>query len=431
MHRRDVCGVALLALAACGSVNEPTIAPGWTAAEAAKPLHRSDCVRLALAWAPGAAAWKARRDAAEAELRQAKTLPNPSLLVEWEDFGILSAAGSLVQTTYSLGIALSDLFSTSGRGTAATHARDAVIADLLAERRNLALDVCRAYDQLLAARKGAELAKRLAANQQRARDAVARRVRVGLEAGVDLQRAEVEVMEAEAEAAQKHNEARAQELALAFALGFARPVELQLADDLITEIEAPVGDLEALLATAAETRPEIAAAKARYESELERLHLAASPVRFLPTVAPGYRTLDGEHLGVASLDLELPVFDTGSARIAAQDAGLLAAAAAMRKAAQATAQDVAAAAQQWTAAQAFLHEHAEPLAARRRTLRADLERLFEAGQASFDTMLVARRDELRAEQTRLTAALSLSEAAWPLRVDTVLSELDASVRERK
>ncbi len=177
---------------------------------------------------------------------------------------------------------------------------------------------------------------------------------------------------------------------------------------------------------AAASRPEIAAAEARYRAELERLQLAASRVQFLPTILPAYRSLDGMSLGVASIEFQVPLFDAGGAEVAARDAGLLLAAAELQKVAHATARDVAAAAQGTAAARAFLHDHAEPVAAKRTALRAGAERLFEAGQVNFDELLTTRRDEVRARQALLDAALALSEAGWPLRVDTVLEKVEPS-----
>ncbi len=94
MRACDVAIAGLVLLVACGSVHEPVVAAGWVPAEAARPLHREDCVRLAVDFAPNAATWKARLDGAEAQLSQASKLPNPTFNINWEDFGLLSATGS-------------------------------------------------------------------------------------------------------------------------------------------------------------------------------------------------------------------------------------------------------------------------------------------------------------------------------------------------
>src|SRR5207247_2357893 len=124
--------------------------------------------------------------------------------------------------------------------------------------------------------------------------AVDRFVVSGLAARVELERAEAELQTARAARARAENEARAKELALAFALGFERPVELELADPPTSESPLESAELESLLAQAAERRPELAAARGHYEAELERLKLQASRVRFLPTVGAGYRTESGD-----------------------------------------------------------------------------------------------------------------------------------------
>ena len=137
----------LLALAACGTVEEPKLAPAWSEADAARPLTHADCVRLATRSASTAAAWEARRRAAEAALRQAGKLPNPTLAASWEDFGLGSGGGPL-QQTFSLGMALEAVFARGRREAAASHALLAELADLQAEEARLAREVGQGYDAL-------------------------------------------------------------------------------------------------------------------------------------------------------------------------------------------------------------------------------------------------------------------------------------------
>lgn len=412
--------LCLLLAAGCRSVTEPTVAPGWAAHDAAAPLTRAACVDLALRWAPNAQAWRARLLAAHAALAQAGTLQNPSLKIDWEDFGLFTAVpGVPLQQTFALGVVLEDLFARGRREAAARHDVEAALADVLAERRQLALEVCVAYDRLVAARSRVDLLREAQGVAERQRAATARNVAAGLVAAIALDRATADVAEAAAARARQEGEARAQELSFAFALGFDRPVTVRLAEPLAPPV-APPDDLVAVLAHAVNTRPELTAATARYQAQLERLHVAASPIRFLPGIGGGIRTNDGNRLGVASLDVALPIFDDGAAGFAAEDAGLLAAAAELRRVAQAIATEAALAAEHSTSAQLFLEQHARALARLRRDLRERAQRLFEAGEVDFDTSLLTIRDEVRARLDLLDAELAATDAAWPLRIDALL-----------
>src|SRR5689334_18384282 len=96
-----------LGLHGCSELVEPRLAPGWTAADAAHPLTHADCVELAVNFAPTAAAWQARLDAAQAALDQASCLPNPLLGITAEGFGWFhSVPASALTTTISLGMEL-------------------------------------------------------------------------------------------------------------------------------------------------------------------------------------------------------------------------------------------------------------------------------------------------------------------------------------
>lgn len=428
MHRRDrviALGCALAALCGCGTVEEPVIAPGWDAVRADHPLSRAECVQLALDFAPTAAQWRARLDAAGARLDQASRSANPTLGAEWEDFGLSRNAVTALQTTFPLGIALADVFSRARRQSVANHELAAVVADLLTERRTLALSVCTTYDELVAARQALALATELTGIADRAQSAAARRVEVGLDAPVVLARAETEAAELRAQLVLEDDEVRSKEMAFSFALGFRRPVALRLADELLPIPATDETDFEILLADAARTRPELAAASARYAAALDEARLTASPVRFLPRIAGGPRTNGGHLFGIASLEVELPIFDRGEAERAANSAALLVAAAELRLAAHEVTREVLTAAALATDARRFLHDHALPLAERRRDLRSRSEQLFAAGEIDFDALLAAMRDEVRARREALRARAAVGTLAWPLAIDEWLAGIGA------
>ena len=408
--------------AACRAVEEPSIAPGWEASAAEHPLGHDDCVRLALSAAPTAAAWRARLDEARAALREARTLPNPSLEGSWEDFGVpWGPTSAPLQQTYSLAESLADVVARPRRTAAARYELAATEADLRAERQSLASGVSGAYDDLVEARQRVDLERELLAIAERERAAAEAQVRSGLYARVTLERAEAELMQARGELAKAEAEARARELELAYALGFERPVALELSEPMSAPGPEAALDREAQLAAAARRRPELTAAEARYRAQLERAKLAAGPVRFLPRVSAGARDTGGEASGVATLDVELPVFDRGGAAFDRERAALLAGAADLRTTARAVASDVDRASERLASAQGYLRDHALAMEARRRSLREAVERLLPAGEASWEELIQARRDEVAASLERLAAERALAGAALDLR--TALGEL--------
>jgi outer membrane protein TolC len=406
--RRELLAVVLAFAAGCGSVTEPVIDPDWTGTDAAKPLTHADCVRLATQSAPTAAAWRARLLSAQAALRQAKTLPNPTFSAGWEDIGVRDTN---VQQTFSLAYELQAIFARPRLEAAAQHDLDAARADLLAEKTKLAADVCRAYDGLVAARAHAALAKEIVDVAERGHDAALRFVAAGEKSRFDADRAEAEVASARAALAKAESDARAEELALAFAVGFARPVALQLADGMTPAPSA--AEPEELLVAAANARPEIAAAAARYAAQLERAHLAAERLQFLPAPNGGWRTTGSEQSWVAGLDVQIPLFDSGGAAVDAASADLLAAAAALRRTTRDVGGEVIAAYRRSADADQYLATHARPLADKRRALREESARLFAAGEAEFADLLQSFRDEIDARG----ALLDADAAAAAARVD--------------
>ncbi len=401
----------LLALAGCkATIVEPTLPPAWPESAAQRPLTRADCISLAAGSAPTAAAWEARRLAARARLDQASRLPNPTLSLGWEDFGLNQAAtGSTVQSTLSLALALADVAARKRRKHAAQAELLAEEADLRAERAQLAADVCLAYDELVVARARAALHAELTDVAGMQAHDVGRFVENGLLPRLDLERAVAEGRQAQADFVGASTRARALELEFAFALGFERPVALALAEPLAAGGNAGAGGtvsslpLAELLAVAAAARPELAAARARYEAERERLSLAAERVQFMPTIGAGPRTLGDEVLGVASIDVELSLFDSGAVAEHEQQAALLGAASALRAAAHAVALQVCTTLGRSQAAEAFIRDHARDLAARRRGLRERTERLFHDGEAEFADLVLARRDEVQSRVALLDA----------------------------
>lgn len=417
--RRIVRWVIPLCIAFGCAAPEIELPSAHDPALAQKPLSRADCIRLASESAPTTTAWAARIAAAQAALARTQTLPNPTLLLEWEDLGLDHGPTPVPATkTRSVFVPLVQLLAMPWRIDAAEFDLAAEAAAVEADRLKLAARVAHDYDAVVAARERVALFRELRTLAEYQRRAVDRFVAVGEMARLAADRAAAEVDDAAAEQAAAEVEERVLAIEFAVALGFDRPVDLTLTDALITDLAPEPAALEDLLDAAAHSRPEIAAATARYRATLERARLADLRIELLPTIGVGERRQGTSESQVASIEIGIPIFDRGQNAITETSAAVLAAAADLRAAARSVSAEVASAREKTLATTALLHDHAAPLAERRRALSTATERLFINGEATFDDLIAVQRDEVKARVNRLDAIVAIASA----RVD-----LDAAV----
>ena len=394
----------VLGAVGCRTVEEPVLPASWSEAEVDHALSHAECVALALRSAPTAAAFRARLDLARAALAQAGALPNPGLALSWEEFRLpLLATSTQVQSTVGLGWALDEVFTRDARESVARHELLAERASLQAEAGRLAVEVAGAYDALVDARARVALLARRAAQADQAREVAASTARAGLGSVLDAPRADADWAQARADRALAEADADRLQLALGYALGLARPAALELAEGRSEPPSVDLDDELALLDEAAAARPELQAARERYAAALERCQLVGGAARLLPTVGLGARRTGSATTGVASIDVQLPVFDSGGPAFAQQEALLLDAAAELRAAARSVTQQVREAGRRLAWADAWLHDHADDLVRRHVTLSEHAARLFAAGEVGFDEVSSTRRAALDAELSRLDA----------------------------
>jgi cobalt-zinc-cadmium efflux system outer membrane protein len=287
-------------------------------------------------------------------------------------------------------------------------------AALVIERRDLVAEVRHAYDQLVAARERVRLREDLVAAAERQRTVAERLVSLGLSARIEADRAATEGLQAEADLARAESEARIQELALAYALGFESPVTLALSEPMTSLEQDQIEAASAEAPAAIVARPEVAVAKARYDEALAHTELAANRIQLLPTVSAGYRRAESSDLGVAGFEIPVPLFDTGAAAEDEQSAALLAAASNLEQAVRRAGAEMLQAAARARAARDLLTKHAQRLADRRHDLATASERLFAAGEIPYDSVLLARRDEITARLDLLEARATAAAASVDL-----------------
>ncbi|MEZ6003515.1 MAG: TolC family protein [Planctomycetota bacterium] len=263
--------------------------------------------------------------------------------------------------------------------------------ELRVERQTVAVGVALAFEGLLLARRRVLLLEEAQSLLEGEVEAVKELIAAGLLPAIDRQRAATESLAGAAELADAQHEARLLEVEFAFALGFERPVELELDDSSPLMELADTPDLESLLVSAAAARPELRAAEARYRARLERLHLEASGLRYLPQIGLGQKTESGDPTLFASLAVELPVFDTARESFAKGNAELKEAAAGVRAAAHEVSRDVCTAEAEVRLLQDQLVSIRRPLLQQREQLAEQARLLFEAGELEYLDYLSSRR----------------------------------------
>lgn len=376
------------------------------------PWSRARCVAAAIEAAPTAEAWRARLDHAHALAAQCSAWPNPSIHLEWED--LAAPQGVPIQTTVSILESLSALATRSAHAAEAEGEREAVAHDVDAERIWISGQVLHEYDHVLIARARTKLARDAVIERQKVADAVVELAAAGEAAYVDVSLASNDLDHARTDLAESIRSERETELALAFALGFERPVALELSEPL--QLEVDDRDLESMLRIAADTRPELAAALARCRTRCEASENTHRRLSFLPTMTVGRRSADGTISGVASIEVELPLFDRGDAAADASDAAALLASADVARVARDVTQQVVAARERSIDAHAAL-DRARSTVERRRHLVEDCEILFGAGEASLTQvqaahveLVTARKDLLDATAAAAAARVDLEAA---------------------
>jgi outer membrane protein len=320
--RRRLAPVALFAL---GSLAAATAAR----AESEAPLTLREAQEFALAHHPVLQAAELRARAAEQGIREARAAFFPQVTanatgVAAGDSTRIAASGGLNNPTVfqreSNGLLVSQLITDFGRTSNLTsstrYQAESVAQTARATRAGVLLDVNRAFFGVL----GAEALLRVAEGTVKARDLVLERVRALAEAklksGLDVSFAEVGL--GEGRLLQLRAEARLRET-----LGTPDSVPRALAEEPLPG--APEGDVETLVRSAWERRPEMLAARAQTEGA-RRLASAEKAAQFPVIAALGavgfspYRDVRlSSTYGAAGINLSLPVFNGG--RLSARQEG--------------------------------------------------------------------------------------------------------------
>lgn len=324
-----------LLLAGCSGAPEPLPYPDLEARdhrfapparrEAAPLLDKSeltleDALAITEALHPGLAWERTSLDVAAAVAWEAGLYPNPSLLLEMEDYRTRDGATmGKMERTAGLAIPLV-LSGRLGKAESAAQAdREAAALTYLWRRREILSETKRAFVALLAARRTVELARESRDLARSARESSDERVRAqavpemeALKAAVALARAEIDLKRAQRDSAGALKSLQA-------ALGDPDFPKDAFLGELVPRFQVP--SLDALRGLVTGAHPRLAAAaRAKEAAELE---LAVARAERIPD--PHLEILAGRDpqdftIIEAGISIPLPLFNRNQARIARAEA---------------------------------------------------------------------------------------------------------------
>ena len=274
--------------------------------------------------------------------------------------------------------------------------------------------------------------------------------KLGSVAGHDVTLARTEEQQARADLFDARQEAKAQGLALAFALGADRPVAVQVRETTLslpltltqTAAHETSGTAEMIPETllsqalsadpaSAKTRASRKAAEAQYQLELRRI----VPLADAQPGAARKNTSEGMGHNL-SLDIPIPLFSWNQGGFQKAKAELLAAQTEEEKARRETIAHLAAAWQAYGSAWRRHEEYSRKIAEARARLAGDAQDLFAAGQIGYTELLQARREWRQAELAAVDSWRESMIAAWRIlcqigSMDREVSQKDPFVKEPK
>jgi len=326
--------------------------------------------------------------------------------------------------TLDLDIGIEQRFEIGGqRGDRIDRAR----ADLEAARassddvqRVIDLAVALAFYEALGNKQRLDILER---NEQLARDlanAARRRLEAGESTPLELNTARIRFAEAQRQTIGARTAVRSSTVRLAEMLGFAPGTELSFSGDLPTQQSAP--SMDALLARARRSRPDLVAAERRVAAARASVDLADAEA--WPDIAVGvfYRQEEASQIIAAGLRLPIPLFNRNQGdrqraralldrRIAEREAVDLSVASEVQQAFLAYNQ----------ARQTLDLYDGEVLQAQHESLDL-LRRAFEAGEVGIPDVIVVQRELLAGQEGFLDARLDLARALANARASASLPQ---------
>ncbi len=400
--------------------------PQWKPLDASTlptPLPLSACLELARTNDVRSAQWKAKLEAARAEIGEAKALPNPTANLTWEDVGVRDALGHhLAQATYGVSYPIFFWWPRSQKITQAEAGRRVVEQTIRSERRELAIQIGSAFFNLVADQRKEKLSEELLKASQESLRLAEKEKSLKTFSDYDVDRARAEAIKGEDDLAEARNQLRLDQLAFAFALGADRPIFPQVADapetDSLTLRDAPTDGTmpDDFIASALEADPDYQ--RAQNATRAAEAKLIAEQRSAIPltesTANAGPRTGPEGKSGVFGLDVPLPIFNWNRWGIRKAREELKVAQAEEEEARRSALAKLSEAWERRLAAEAKWKRFAKPLAELSKKNEDSACKLFSAGQISYSDFLLVRRDSKQAQLGEVAAHRDWLTAEWAL-----------------
>jgi len=409
-----------------GCATTPPKPPEWKPLDIgvlSEPLTLEKSLELVQSADVPAAAWRARLRAAQAELRLAKSIPNPSFNPSWDDLGLRDSGGvHLSNLTYGISFPIFFWWPQAKKIAAAEANRMVEEASIRSDQRQLSLDIGAAYFNLVADQRKIAILENLVGITRENMRLVQKMRQLQSASDFDVARTQSDLLSAESELHDAQNQLRRDQLAFAFALGTDRPFYPKVADcgdqylHLWTDPSLGKSIPDDRLASALQSDPDLAKAKATTkvaEADWQVEKRSAFPLADLmgnagPKDAP-------EGLGAAAgLDIPIPIFNQNQAGIAKAEAALLAAQTDQEKTRRVAIAKLSTAWEEYQAAVEKWDRYSRRILEFERKNQAAAQKFFEAGQISYLESLQARNQYQKALLNEVDTWKEVSTAAWDL-----------------
>jgi len=360
---------------------------------------------------PEIAAERQEIDVATAAVWEARLYPNPTLLLEYEDYPLAGHGNGTRRAGVRVPIVIGDRLRAGSR--AAELEREVTALRFLWKRQEVLLGVRKAYVDLLAARRARDAARESRDVAKSLADTAAARLAAQVAPEVEVLRSSVELSKAEAEFEAAEATLAGAGRTLEATVGPAGVSAEHVVGELSTGFAVPTLDTLRARVEGRNALEEIA----RAEQTAARAQVAAAQAERTPDIELEARAgQDGEGKGVVSLGIgiPLPFNNRNEAKIASTEARSMQAASRMQAARQEMLRRLIAAHRSLSTAQVRVTRFStEALPTAERSL-AQVRLGFEKGKLGYLDVIDARRTLSETKAAHAAALADLNRAAAEL-----------------
>jgi outer membrane protein TolC len=400
--------------------------PKWISIDAASlegELTLDKCLELAQKNRIRTVQWKARLDAAHAEFRQSKILPNPSIGITWEDIGLDDELGkSISSVTYGISYPILFWWTYPEKIRAAKLNQLSEENAILSEEYQLKIEIASSYFMIVAEQKKAVLSEEIAKGYSELFRLAQKQNQQGDISGLAMEQARLEMTKAQSDLKDAQNQLKADQISFAFALGADRPLYPVLSDCGTKHLqpEGISGDKEALTKTELDAAVEkdydyiakqIAADYAASKLRIEKLN--SIPLADVSGSGGLKKSPEGDSK-TYSAEIPIPLFDHNQAGIQSAYAELRTAQADEEKARLEAIAKITNGWEQYRALAWKWDQYGRDSGNLAEKNSRTAARLFEMGRLSYSELLQVSSEYKRTQMEAVDIWRDLCTAAWTL-----------------